>query len=135
MFDFLTLNFFFCKKHLRFHVFCNVQMWLLLKKWITMSKKHLAFCDSSVGVKVCQILNRGNLYEISNIQVFKNDCPQGSWVQNFRVAPRPTQPFIFARSIKWVPGTPRDWVVKSKLSPRSGLVTFRQFNPIHKKGP
>ena len=45
---------------------------------------------------------------------------QGSRVQNRWVAPRSTQPFIFPRSIKWVPGISRNWVVKSKLPPRSG---------------
>ena len=31
-------------------------------------------------------------------------------------------------------GTPRDVVVKSKLSPRSGTVALRQLKPIYKKG-
>ena len=44
-------------------------------------------------------------------------------------------PFIIPRSIKWVPGTPGDLVVKSKLSPHSGSVALRQLNTIHKKGP
>ena len=43
--------------------------------------------------------------------------------------------FIFLRSIKWVPGTPVDWVIKSKLSPFSGLVALRKLNPIRKKEP
>ena len=51
------------------------------------------------------------------------------------VAPRSTsQPFIFPRSIKGVVGTPRNRVVKSKLSPRSGSVALRQLNLIHKRG-
>ena len=32
-------------------------------------------------------------------------------------------------------GTPRDVVVKSKLSPLSGTVALRHLNPIHKEGP
>ena len=36
------------------------------------------------------------------------------------VAPRSTQPFIFPRSIKWVPGISGDLVVKGKLPPWSG---------------
>ena len=42
---------------------------------------------------------------------------------------------ILLRSIKWVPGFPGDWVVKSKLSPLGGSAALRQLNPIHKKGP
>ena len=45
---------------------------------------------------------------------------QRSHVQNHWVAPRSTQPFIFLRSIKWVPGISGNLVVKSKLPPRSG---------------
>ena len=45
---------------------------------------------------------------------------QGSRVQNHWVAPRSTQPFIFLRSIKWVPRISGKLVVKSKLPPRSG---------------
>ena len=41
---------------------------------------------------------------------------------------------ILPRSIKWVPGTPGEWVVENKLSPLSGSVVLRQLNPIHKKG-
>ena len=41
--------------------------------------------------------------------------------------------FILLRLVKWVPGTPGDWVVKSKLSPCSGTVGLRQLNPIQKK--
>ena len=54
---------------------------------------------------------------------------------NYRVAPRSTQPFILPRLINWVPGTPGNWMVKSKLSPRSGSValSLRQLNPIHKR--
>ena len=54
----------------------------------------------------------------------------GSWVQNRQL--RSTQPFILP--IKWVLGTPRDWVVKSKLFLRSDSVALRLLNPIHKKG-
>ena len=45
---------------------------------------------------------------------------QESRAQNHRVAPRSTQPFILRRSIKWVPGISENWMVKSKLPPRSG---------------
>ena len=37
-----------------------------------------------------------------------------------RGATRSTQPFIFPRSIKWVPGTSGNLVVKSKLPAQSG---------------
>ena len=36
-----------------------------------------------------------------------------------------TQPFTLPRSINWVPGTTGIWMVKSKLSPRSGSVVLR----------
>ena len=52
-------------------------------------------------------------------------------VQNHWVAPRSTQPFIFLRSIKWVPGTPTEIVVKSRLSLHSGSAALRQFKSIH----
>ena len=41
-------------------------------------------------------------------------------VQNHWVAPRWSQPFIFPRSIKWVPGISGNLVVKSELPPQSG---------------
>ena len=55
--------------------------------------------------------------------------------QNHWLAPRSTQPFILPRLINWMPGTPGNWRVKSKHSPRSGSAALRQLNPIHKKGP
>ena len=42
-------------------------------------------------------------------------------------APRSTQLFILPRSIKKVPGTLGDLVVRSKLSPRSGSAVVRQL--------
>ena len=30
-------------------------------------------------------------------------------------------------------GTPGNWMLKSKLSPRGGSVALRQLNPIHKR--
>ena len=45
---------------------------------------------------------------------------RGPRVQNHWVASRSTQPFILLRSIKWVPGISGNWMVKSKLPPRSG---------------
>ena len=59
---------------------------------------------------------------------------QGSGVLNHWLAPRSTQPFIFPRLIKWVPGISRNLLVKSKLPPHSCSVALRQLNPIHKKG-
>ena len=44
-----------------------------------------------------------------------------------------TQSFILSRSIKWLPGTSRDRVIRSKLSPRSGSVALSLLNSIHKK--
>ena len=35
-----------------------------------------------------------------------------------------TQPFILPRSIKWVAGAPRGWLVKSKLLPPIGSVAY-----------
>ena len=62
------------------------------------------------------------------------------WIPLFRdpvskttEAPRSTQPFINPKSIKLVPGTFGNLVVKSKMSPRSGFVAQRQLNLIHKK--
>ena len=60
---------------------------------------------------------------------------QKSWEQNHWVALRSAQPLILPGSVKWVPGTPQEWVVKIKLSLQSGSVALRQLNPIHKKGP
>ena len=59
---------------------------------------------------------------------------QESGVQNYWVAPRSIQSFILLRSINWVPGTPGNWMVKSKLSPHSNSVALRQLHPTHKKG-
>ena len=55
----------------------------------------------------------------------------GSRVQNHWVTTRLTQPFIFPWSMKLVPGTLGDLMVKRKLSSRSGSVALRQLNPIH----
>ena len=55
----------------------------------------------------------------------------GSWVQNHWWGPRLNQPFIVPRSMKWVPGTLWDLVVKSKLCLHGGSVALRQVNPIH----
>ena len=57
---------------------------------------------------------------------------RGLWVQNRWVGPKSTQPFFLLRSTKWAPGSPRDQVLKSKLSPHN--VALRKLNPIHKKG-
>ena len=46
-----------------------------------------------------------------------------------------TQPLILPRSINWVPGTPGNWMIKSKLSPCSGFVALIQLNHMYKKGP
>ena len=46
-----------------------------------------------------------------------------------------SQPFILLRSIKWVPGTPWDLVVKLKSSDCSYFVVLRQLKLIHKKEP
>ena len=56
-------------------------------------------------------------------------------VQNHWVAPKLNQLFILPRPINLVLGTPGDLMVKSKLSPRTGSVVLKQFNPIHKKRP
>ena len=54
---------------------------------------------------------------------------QGCRVQNYWVVSRSTQRFILPSSIKLVPGTPGDFVVKSKLSPRSGSVNLENVEP------
>ena len=59
---------------------------------------------------------------------------QGSLIQNYWVAPSSSQRFILLRSIKGVPGTPADLVIKSKLSRRSGFVALRQLNKSKSKG-
>ena len=79
-------------------------------------------------------LKNGNLsigfeYFLTNFR-----ATQECWVQNHWLAVMLTQTFIFPKSIKWVPGTSGDVVVKSKLSPRSGSVALKQLHPIHKKG-
>ena len=53
---------------------------------------------------------------------------EGSSVQNHWVASRSTQPYILSRSMKWVPDTPGDLVVKSKLSPHKASAALRQLN-------
>ena len=50
------------------------------------------------------------------------------------LAPRSTQFFILPRSIKSVPGSPGDLMVKSRLS-RSCSAALRQLRPIHKEEP
>ena len=47
---------------------------------------------------------------------------QGSRVQNYWVAPRPTQPSIFPKLIKQVPGISGNLVGKSKLPLGSGSI-------------
>ena len=42
---------------------------------------------------------------------------------------------FMVRSIKRVPGTPRDLVLKSKLSPWNGCTGMRHLNSIHWKLP
>ena len=56
-----------------------------------------------------------------------------SRIQNHWLVIWSTQPLILAKLIKWVPGTPWDLVIKSKLSPSSGPAAFRQLKPNHKK--
>ena len=72
------------------------------------------------------VLNETNSYNLASTLGTSLSLHGGS---------RSTHPFIFLRSIKWVSGTPGDWVVKSKLSPRSDSVALRQLNPIYKKRP
>ena len=61
--------------------------------------------------------------------LFKGPRSKNHWVLR-----RLTQPFILPRSIRLVPRTPRDLVVKSKLlSPGSDSAVLRQLNPILKK--
>ena len=43
------------------------------------------------------------------------------------------QPFVPLKLIKRIPGTPGDWMVKGKLSPRSGFVVLRQLTPSIKR--
>ena len=55
-------------------------------------------------------------------------------VSNQWVAPRSTLPFTLPRSIKWVPRTPGNLVVKRKLSAPSCSAVLGQFGPNHKMG-
>ena len=55
---------------------------------------------------------------------------QGSRLENYRQDPELTQPFILLRSIKQVPGTPGDLMVKNKLSPGSGCAALRRKNVL-----
>ena len=55
------------------------------------------------------------------------------YAQNYLVAARSTQPCILPRWMKWVPGTPCNLVVKSKLSDGSGSVVLKQLYSIHKR--
>ena len=90
------------------------------KKYVTQNFWTLTYCNSMIHSRKSQrVLSAGFLI-------------QASWYQNHWVAPRSTKPFINLRSIKWVPKPPRDLVVKSKLSPCSGSVAFRQWNLVHK---
>ena len=59
---------------------------------------------------------------------------QMSQAQNHLVASSSTQPFTLPSLIKcrWVPGTPGNFVVKSKLPPRSGSLALR--TPSIKRG-
>ena len=49
------------------------------------------------------------------------------------IAPMSTQSLILPGSIKWMPGAPGNWMVKSKMSPRSGTVGLRPLNLIDEK--
>ena len=90
--------------------------------------------------KYCLIFIKTDLFHL----ICLPNCPSGSGtgfpilgsdVQNHWVAPVWTQSFLFLGSIKWVQGTPWDWVVKSKLSPSCGPVALRQLKTTHKMGP
>ena len=65
------------------------------------------------------------------------DSQPRSQIQICGVTSRSTlfQLVILLKLIKWVPGTPGDWVVKRELSSQSVSVALRQLNPIHKKEP
>ena len=63
---------------------------------------------------------------LSNWKFFR-PCRKRGEDTEFKTFKRLTQPFIFPRSIKWVPGTPEDLEVKSNLSSHSGSVASRQF--------
>ena len=58
----------------------------------------------------------------------------GSRILNYRVAASLNQHFILPRLTKRIPGIPDDLTVKSKLFSRSGSVSLRQLNLIHKNG-
>ena len=51
-------------------------------------------------------------------------------VQKNHVAPSLTQPFILLGVIRWVPGTPGNLVIESKLSTRSGSEALRALKTI-----
>ena len=128
-------------------------MSLLVKIKIIVYRKLLVFCDSFVWVDVFQILvkfkRRESIWNLKYFSFLKNDFPKMAkqlkrWIPNPGIlGSKPlgaskvnstSQSFILLGFIKWVPETPGDQVVKSKLSPCSGSVALRQLNPIHKKG-
>ena len=92
-------------------------------------KRHVAWCyvlAERMNWSACQLV------EIAVVWIAKTSKRKElvSWttVQSHWVGPRLTQPFIFPKSIKWAPGTPRDLVV---LSPHSGSAALRQLNHIY----
>lgn len=48
------------------------------------------------------------------------------------VAPRLTQLFILPRLIKWIPKTPGELKIKSKLNPSCCSAALRQLNSLHR---
>ena len=58
---------------------------------------------------------------------------QRSWAQIHWVASKTTQPFIFPRLFKCVPGTAEDLLIKSKLSPRSGSQPWGSWTLVIKR--
>ena len=78
-----------------------------------------------------------NLHTGKYLGIFPKDnnhgamtCVQGIQVQKNHVAPRLTQLFILLGVIRWVPGTPGNLVIESKLSLRSSSEALKGLKTI-----
>ena len=78
---------------------------------------------------------RTKQFKPMNLRIGRWVTSQGSLVQVHYIAPWLAQPFTLRRLIKWVLGTPANFVFESKLSPCSCSPPLRQANFIYKKKP
>ena len=78
---------------------------------------------------------RTKQFKPMNLRIGRWVTSQGSLVQVHYIAPWLAQPFTLRRLIKWVLGTPANFVFESELSPCSCSPPLRQANFIYKKKP